>query len=122
MAKRFLLIEDDQLTLRLMSAILTRAGHEVVAVERVPDAIAALKSQSFDLATCDLMIPDVSGLDFLGMMRKGDLPQHLPVIVVTATGFEAELEQAKNMGAAQILRKPFTSQQLLDTVASVLGH
>jgi len=120
MAKRILLIDDDPVTTRLMSTILVRGGYEVASVERVDDALETLDEQSFDLATCDLMLPGRNGLDFLSSIQEKGLTPRLPVVVVSATSFQAELDQARQMGAAGILAKPFTPQQLLDTVKSVI--
>ena len=121
MGKRILAIDDEKVMLRLVQAILSRAGHEVVTVSTIDEALAAMQNQHFDLITCDLMLPGISGLEFLEMMRAGSIQPPLPVIVITAAGFQAELEQALQLGAASILNKPFTAQQLVDAINKFNG-
>lgn len=116
MGKRILVIDDEKVMLRLVKAILSRAGYEVVTSESIELALDILRDQSFDLITCDLMLPGISGLDFLKMMQSGAVQPRLPVVVVTAAGYQAELEQARAMGAAYVLNKPFTSQQLVSVI------
>lgn len=120
MAKRILVIDDEKMMLRLVQSILSRAGYEVFTAETVDQALTCLEAQPFDLITCDLMLPGTSGLDFLEMMKTGEIQPARPVIVVTAAGFQAELDEARRSGAAEILIKPFTSTQLVELVSRVL--
>ncbi len=120
MGKRVLVIDDEKVMLRLVRAILTRAGYEVATTESIEEALDLLRDQSFDLITCDLMLPGISGLDFLQMMQTGAVQPRVPVVVVTAAGFQSELEQARSLGAAHVLNKPFTSQQLVSVVETAL--
>jgi CheY-like chemotaxis protein len=122
MGKRVLAIDDEKVMLRLVKAILSRAGYDVVTNESIEEALVTLQGQSFDLITCDLMLPGISGLDFLRMLKDGEVQPRLPVIVVTAAGFQSELEQARAMGAADVLNKPFTSQQLIAVVETAFAN
>jgi CheY-like chemotaxis protein len=117
MGKKILVIDDDRMMLRLVTAILARAGYEVTNAATVSEALVSLKNNPVDLVTCDLMMPDISGLDFLKMMKDGAICT-VPVVVLTAAGHQAELEKASALGAAFVLSKPFTSQQLLEVVGS----
>ena len=121
MGKRILAIDDEKVMLKLVQAILSRAGHEVVTAGTIDDALAAMQNQHFDLITCDLMLPGISGLEFLEMMRAGTIQPSLPVIVITAAGFRDELEKARQLGAAGTLNKPFTAQQLVEMVTAIIG-
>lgn len=121
MGKRILVIDDEKMMLKLASAILARAGYQVQTAPSIREALDLLAAAPVDLITCDLMLPDVSGLDFLKMMRDGVVKPVVPVIVITAAGFQTELEMAKNLGAACVLNKPFTSQQLSEVVGSILN-
>jgi len=122
MGKRILVIDDEKMMLRLVSAILTRAGYQVQTALAISEALDLLALAPVDLITCDLMLPDISGLDFLKMMQDGTVKPAIPVVVVTAAGFQAELEKAWNLGAAYVLNKPFTAQQLSEVVAGVLDR
>ncbi len=121
MGNKILVIDDEKMMLRLVSAILSRAGYVVNTAGSIPDALAVLAVDTVDLITCDLMLPEVSGLDFLKMMQDGQVTPAVPVVVVTAAGFQSELENARALGAAFVLNKPFTAQQLTDVVESILN-
>ena len=120
MGKRVLVIDDEKVMLKLVKAILTRAGYEVATTESIEEALELLRGQNFDLITCDLMLPGISGLDFLQMMQTGAVQPRVPVVVVTAAGYQTELEQARSLGAVHVLNKPFTSQQLVSVVETAL--
>lgn len=120
MGKKILVIDDEKMMLRLVSAILSRAGYSVKTAGAISEALEQLALEPVDLITCDLMLPDISGLDFLQMMRDGQVTPAVPVVVVTAAGFQSELESARALGAAYVLNKPFTAQQLSEVVGTIL--
>ena len=117
MSKKILVIDDERVMARMITGILNRNGYEAQTVASVYDALTNFPDLPFDLVTCDMLLPDISGLDFLELMytRKG-CPQR-PVLLVTAMSQADLLDKATKLGAIGILQKPFTVSQLLDEIS-----
>ncbi len=88
-------------------------GREAVEVlEREPD---------IDLVLLDLMMPHLSGLDVLALMRAHARWTHLPCIILTAAGQEAQHRKAMELGASEFVTKPFSPKKLYARVAELAG-
>src|SRR6185295_10178478 len=117
-----ILVIDDDADLRTMTTVfLEGAGHDVVVVSNGALGLRTLRATSFDLVLCDLFMPDVDGLEVLRELRR--LPGDVPVIAMSGGGFGGTvdlLEVAKQLGAAEIIEKPFTQRALLRVITRVL--
>jgi DNA-binding response OmpR family regulator len=115
------LIEDNA---DLAEAIVVVMGprHDVTSVTTGTEALEALDGASDegfpDLIAVDLTLPDMSGVEAIRRLRRirSDLP---PILVVSAKPLAAIREEAEQMGAAAYLRKPFSLEELRDTVERV---
>ncbi|MGE0733249.1 MAG: response regulator [Alphaproteobacteria bacterium] len=118
---RILLVEDDPTVRLSVSAVLGRAGHEVVECIDGSRAIAALEAESFDLVITDIIMPDVEGLEVIRAVRTRH--PECPIIAMSGGGNidKAEiLTWAEKLGARAILAKPFTGDMLRRTVEDCL--
>jgi signal transduction histidine kinase/ActR/RegA family two-component response regulator len=116
---RILLAEDVPLVRRVLSAILESQGHEVTEAEDGLEASALISALDLDLAILDLGMPGLNGLEVLQCIgaRAGGWEAAPPVILLTASG-EADIrEQAVRAGAAGVLRKPVSAEELARAVA-----
>jgi DNA-binding NtrC family response regulator len=110
---------DDEEDFRLaLASILKRAGYQVDAVGDAESALTWLESNRPDVVLTDLRLPGKSGLDVLRDARAR-YPR-LPVLVVTAHGDDATLEQARRLGAHRVLLKPVMREPLLDELREAL--
>src|SRR6202012_1184423 len=81
-ALAILMIEDHEDTAEVMAQLIRMLGHEVTVVGRVADALAATRTQTFDLIVSDVGLPDGTGIDFIRAFReRSDVP------AVALTGF-----------------------------------
>ncbi|HWB61169.1 MAG TPA: PAS domain S-box protein [Chthoniobacteraceae bacterium] len=118
---RLLLVEDHESTLRVLSRLLTRAGHRVVAAGSIADARRAASIQPFDLVISDLGLPDGTGLELMEALRK---THGLGGIALSGYGMEADIERSREAGFIAHLTKPVDFQQLkgmLEEVAKDVG-
>jgi CheY-like chemotaxis protein len=117
------LIVDDEAPLRdVLRRSLERGGHSVVEAGNGKAALQVLSSDPVDLVISDVHMPEMDGLEFLMQMRR----EHpgLPIITVTAGGSMSQddvLTTASMLGAVAVLGKPFSPQEVLETVSQVLG-
>ncbi|HEX7122041.1 MAG TPA: response regulator [Gemmatimonadaceae bacterium] len=73
------------------------------------------------LVLLDLMMPQLSGLDVLAQMRANERWRHIPCVILTAAGQDAQRERALTLGATDFLTKPFSPKRLYQRTAELTG-
>ncbi|MCS6899051.1 MAG: sigma-54 dependent transcriptional regulator [Polyangiaceae bacterium] len=117
--KKQVLVADDEANLRrVLSAILTRDGYEVHAVEDGKEALEFLQNHHLDLVITDLRMPNLDGMALLREVQAMDL--QLPVIVLTAHGTVDNAVEALKLGAIDYLTKPFDQTEIRNVVRKAL--
>lgn len=119
---RKLLVIDDSITERqTLSMIMQKAGHQVIQAQDGQDALEKLQQgANVDLIVCDLEMPRMNGLEFIGVTRQNPELAKIPVIVLTSRTRDKYQRIAMELGASDYLTKPYMDQELLDTVGKNL--
>jgi DNA-binding NtrC family response regulator len=116
-----LVIDDDPIVCTTVQHVLGRAGHEVHTASNFSQALDLVESHRFDLVITDLVMPDVDGVTVI-LAFKGQFPE-MPLIAMSGGarfGTSDSLAAAKEAGADEILRKPFSAEAITTLVATVL--
>jgi DNA-binding NtrC family response regulator len=114
-----ILVIDDESEMRsALSHALTRNGFSVESAASGMDALVRIKKDPFSLVITDIKMPEMSGMEVLGAVKK--LAPGIPVIVITAYGSIHNAVEAMQAGAADYLLKPFSFETLNATVKKVL--
>ncbi len=113
-----LVVEDDPAIREGLVDALGFGGHRVLQAATAPEGAEAALRSHCDLVLLDLMLPGGDGLDVLKEVRR--LKPHLPVIIITARGREADRVRGLRMGADDYVVKPFSVRELLARVDAVL--
>lgn len=117
-----LMIEDHDDTACLVRFILERNGY---AVRHAPDGKNAKRltesSEPPDLVLLDISLPSLSGFEVLHAIRSTPTWEQIPVVMLTANGRPESMAEATTLGATEYLKKPFTPEHLLRTVASFMS-
>ena len=114
-----ILVIDDESEMRsALSHALTRNGFSVESAASGMDALVRIKKDPFSLVITDIKMPEMSGMEVLGAVKK--LTPGIPVIVITAYGSIHNAVEAMQAGAADYLLKPFSFETLNATVKKVL--
>jgi two-component system chemotaxis response regulator CheY len=119
---RLLIVEDSALVRRMYGLVFSRREHEMVEAEDGQTALTALSSsaQPFDMILLDLRMPGMDGVEFIRSVRWEPKHQTVPIIVTTSERDSSELlQQAKALGVAGVIKKPWKPQELLSLVQSV---
>ena len=118
-----LMIEDHDDTACLVRFILERNGY---AVRHAPDGKNAKRltesSEPPDLVLLDISLPSLSGFEVLRAIRSTPTWEQIPVVMLTANGRPESMAEATTLGATDYLKKPFTPEHLLRTVASFMSR
>ena len=115
---RILVVEDDVVVRQLNAKVLAGSGYQVAAAEDGAAGWEALHANDFDLLITDHAMPRLTGLELVKKVRSARMP--LPVILATGTLPEEEIERHPWLQLAATLLKPFSPDQLLETVRAVL--
>ncbi|MGZ5244017.1 MAG: response regulator [Bacteroidia bacterium] len=120
MKHRVLVVDDSFYMRTMLKNMLTDAGYNIVGEASDGEtAIRMAQETNPDLVTLDLILPDNTGLDVLKGIRK-DNP-NMKVIIVSAVGQEAIVNEAIQCGARAYIVKPFAEEKVLEIVASVVN-
>ena len=112
------LVVDDEKPLRdFVRRNLEVRGYKVLTASNGLEALAIFKSENIQLVIMDIMMPHMDGLETTRRIRQDS---HLPIIILTAMGEEADKVRAFDLGADDYLTKPFGVGELLGRVKAVL--
>ena len=119
--KKVLVVDDLRAQLNLISGYLNEEGFNVTTAENGSDALAKASSQSFDLIITDLVMPEMSGLEFCRKLKKDPKTAEIPVIACTTKDRDMDKKWAKKQGVVAYLVKPFTREEMITTVKKSVG-
>jgi CheY-like chemotaxis protein len=120
---RILIVDDDRDSRALLTAMLSLASLDVVAVARTGEALSELASSRFDLLISDLGLPGRSGYDLIRIVRSLNPPTStIPAIAVTGYAMHSDRERVLRAGFQAHVGKPVDQHDLLHAIRVVLPH
>lgn len=115
------LVADDNADIcDLLQVGLSRLGVKVIVASNGREAYDSIVTEHPDLVLLDLMMPELTGLEVLEMVRKDSRFAELPVIMITARTQDDDVERGFALGATDYVTKPFSLKDLMAKVASIL--
>jgi two-component system cell cycle response regulator DivK len=120
MAKRILVVEDNDLNRRLFCDVLKANGFEVEPVADGLEAIGAALAFAPSLVIMDIQLPNVSGLDLIAQMKRDPMLRTIPVLAVTAYAGKGDEERIREAGAEGYLAKPVSIMPFMRAVNALL--
>ena len=120
MAKRILVVDDDENILNLEKTILEQKGFHVTPASGGAEALRLLGAAMFDLVLLDVMMPEVDGFTVCRKIKEDPRLKDVPVIFLTAKGGGDALAEGFESGAVMYINKPFTANKLLTIVNTML--
>ena len=117
--KKALVIDDEQIVLDSVSALLTDEGFEVDVSLDGRQGLDWAIERNYDVVLTDIRMPDIGGMKVLRDVKR--INPTLPVIMITGYASVESAVQAMKLGAAEYIEKPFEPEQLLDAVSRALG-
>lgn len=121
MPKHTILLVDDEAAIRDMLAIaLEAADYNVLQAENAQQAHACIIDRHPDLVLLDWMMPGTTGLELLRRLKRDELTEKIPVIMLTAKAEEDSKISGLDAGADDYIAKPFSPRELISRVKAVL--
>lgn len=116
-----ILIVDDEASIREMIKVaLELVGFKCIEAASAIEAMPLIVDERPDLILLDWMMPEVSGIELLRRLRREQVTQEIPVILLTAKAEEQNTVQALDAGADDYVTKPFSARELTSRIKSVL--
>ena len=111
-SKKVLLVDDNQINLKLGGELIRLWGHQTVEAQHAQEALTHYRKNDFDLIILDIQMPDIDGTDLLKMMRKVKPDDNTPVVALTANIMHDEAERLIKLGFDYYLSKPLDEEKL----------
>ena len=115
-----LIVDDDPLIVALLTGLLTSKDYSVIKCYNGNDALEAIRSHTVDLIICDVVMPKMSGYDFLEKVRH-EVGSHIPFVLLTPLDGGPTAKAKLENGVEHSVSKPVDPQALLTAVRDALG-
>jgi len=116
MGKTVLIVEDNELNMKLFHDLLSAHGYETLQTRDGMEALAMARQYRPDLILMDIQLPEVSGLEVTRWLKEDEDLRHIPVVAVTAFAMKGDEEKMRDGGCEAYLAKPISVTKFLDTV------
>ncbi len=120
MPKTILIVEDNELNMKLFQDLLEAHGYETIQTRNGKDAFAMAKQEKPNLILMDIQLPEVSGLEVTKWIKDDENIKHIPVIAVTAFAMKGDEQKILDGGCEDYIAKPISVANFLDTVQKYL--
>ncbi len=121
MAKSVLIVEDNELNMKLFHDLLEAHGYRTLQTRNGFDAMDIARAEHPDLIIMDIQLPEVSGLEVTKWLKEDEDLKRIPVIAVTAFAMKGDEERIRQGGCEAYISKPISVAKFLETVKSYLG-
>lgn len=122
LAKRILIVEDNDLNLKLFRDVLSANRYDVIETKDGNLAVEMTKTQAPDLILMDIQLPEISGLDIIREIKQDVSIAHIPIIAVTAFAMKDDEERILRAGCEAYLSKPISIDQLIITISQLIAE
>lgn len=116
MAKRVLVVEDNELNLKLFCDLLRAHGHVTEPVRDGREVVDRARSFSPDLVIMDIQLPHISGLELIEALKKDEALGSVPIMAVTAYAGKGDEDRIRVAGAEAYVSKPISVMKFIETV------
>jgi two-component system, cell cycle response regulator DivK len=122
MQKTILIVEDNELNMKLFSDLLEAHGYKTLQTRSGKEALELTRLHRPDLILMDIQLPEVSGLEVTQWIKRDAELRHIPVIAITAFAMKGDEERILAGGCEAYMSKPISILKFLETVRRFLNQ
>lgn len=122
MAKKVMIVEDNDLNLKLFRDLLDAHGYETIETKDGNEALTLARNAKPDLILMDIQLPEISGLDVTKRLKADDEVAHIPVIAVTAFAMKDDEQMILNAGCEAYMSKPISIPEFIRIIKEFLNE
>ncbi|WP_414624843.1 response regulator [Calothrix sp. CCY 0018] len=116
-----LIVEDSLSELELMSHYLDNGDYTIVKSTSAKQAFDIALKDNIDVIVTDVVMPEMSGFELCRLLKRNPVTQKLPIILCSSKNLELDKLWGMKQGASAYLTKPYSREQLLNTIQSVFA-
>jgi len=121
MTKKVLIVEDNELNMKLFHDLLEAQGYETLQTREGLQALSIARDNRPDLILMDIQLPEISGLEVTKWLKEDEDLAHIPVVAVTAFAMKGDEERIREGGCEAYISKPISVTKFIETIKSFLG-
>ena len=122
MPKTVLIVEDNELNMKLFHDLLEAHGYRTIQTRNGIEALDLARANRPDLILMDIQLPEVSGLEVTKWIKEDDDLRTIPVVAVTAFAMKGDEDRIRQGGCEAYISKPISVTKFLETVRAYLGE
>ncbi len=122
MAKTILIVEDDDLSMKLETDLLQANGYDTLHSVDGTDTLQLAREHHLDLIIMDIQLPEISGMEYTKMLKADDELRDIPVLAVTAFAMKGDEEKIRAAGCDDYIAKPISVPHFLETVEKFVNR
>ncbi|MCU0859250.1 MAG: response regulator [Thermoplasmata archaeon] len=115
---KVLVVDDSDFMRRVLKNILESGGHKVLEARNADEALRLFKKEGADIVTMDIVMPETDGIETVKALKDAD--PKVRIIMISALGHQKTVMRALEAGAMDFIMKPFTADDVLESVNAVL--
>lgn len=121
MKKTVLIVEDNELNMKLFNDLLEAHGYATVQTRSGVEAVGLARQHMPNLILMDIQLPEVSGLQVTQWLKDDPELAHIPIVAITAFAMKGDEEKIRQGGCEAYLSKPISVVKFLETVRNYIG-
>lgn len=121
MTKTVLIVEDNELNMKLFNDLLEANGYRTLQSRNGVAAVELARKHKPHLILMDIQLPEVSGLEVTAWLKQDEELKHIPVVAITAFAMKGDEEKIRARGCEAYLSKPISVKTFLETVKNYAG-
>jgi two-component system cell cycle response regulator DivK len=121
MAKTVLIVEDNELNMKLFRDLLEAHGYQTSGTSNGVEALDLVRKMRPDLILMDIQLPQVSGLEVTRWIKDDPELRSIPIVAVTAFAMKGDEERIREGGCEAYLSKPISVGKFIETVRRFIG-
>ncbi len=116
MKKTILIVEDNELNMKLFNDLLEAHGYATVKTREGTRVLELARTHKPDLILMDIQLPEVSGLDLIRWLKEAADLKHVPVIAITAFAMKGDEDRIRETGCEDYISKPISVVGFIETI------
>ena len=121
MTKTVLIVEDNELNMKLFHDLLEAHGYKTLQTKDGMEALELARKHRPNLVLMDIQLPEVSGLEVTKWIKEDEDLKSIPVIAVTAFAMKGDEEKIREGGCEAYIAKPISVSNFIEVIEKVIG-
>ncbi|EJF88688.1 response regulator [Bartonella tamiae] len=122
MSKKVMIVEDNELNMKLFRDLVEASGYETVETRSGLEALDLARKSSPSLILMDIQLPEVSGIDIIKQLKADSELRHIPVVAVTAFAMKGDEERIRASGCEDYMSKPISVPIFIEMIKRFLDE